>query len=1197
MTSSTAGRKYRVVRYVGEGSSGVVYKAQDISTGEYVALKMLIREFDSWKLLRLKREYRILKTLNHPHIVSVKRFETIGDASGIARPTIVMEFIEGADLDRHLAYMGRSADKEELEEAVSIVKQIASALQYLHEKGMIHRDIKPSNIKVVRGSGFCKIIDFGLIKAEKTVTEEGTSLGTWKYMSPEQISGRRVDRRSDLYSLGVVFYELICGPFQNIPALTDNTAYPSSVNENIFKRYRFSIDSVLMKLLEKEPEKRFSGAGELLKELEELETSTGSLKLREPDFIGRKKEFTELYNIVLEKSGEAGVHFVILAGAAGAGKSSLLRKFKEYISSALDFPIRLAEADATKPYSAFFELFREILPLSGERQEISRSYESLYQDLHYLFPHIFEKGTDQDKQPAGGSRETLTTLLEAVSRHFEERDKSLIYIVDSADEMDEDSRRFFQKLQEQLIKGAASPVVFIFALPEASEFESWLKEETSPDALSFLELGGLTDQEITELIKSMLSLNVSPGKNIMMKLKEVSEGLPFYLIEFIKYLYDKGLLTRQEGDWELNLPDDQPLPGKISQLMDAKLNLLNARDLKVLRTASVIGREFTYGLVSRLCRFRDEELSSTLRELNARNFIRYSGEGDGYLFSSEVLRMKLYETLDPDARKQFHTETAFALFEEGEKIKGTKSFQIGRHFEYGIPEKRGIAVDYYYRYGLAASRLAPRTALNAYERAYALFREADLMPEPERELGIKLMINMGALYRRLLNYAGAAGIYAKALQLARNQNDPNRLGHINMNLGIAHWCLNHDYAEALYYFEKSLKHYEESLNHQGILRTALNLTNIQYYSRRYSEAEDLLQNLMQWIDSPEIQSNAEELTAFWNIHGLIRSELGRYEEAVAAFQKALDKSKDASDPTRRAFILSNIAEVRFLQNRHIESKKLYHSAIEQLEKLSVPTPNEKLYLGLNHMKLAEYGIACDLLQKAESSAADSDEQLLIWTKTALSELYLLMNQVEKSRKMIEETLDQSKSLSTQISDFLNPFLIKARLELKNGSPEAALHAWRKAAALNYKYRNVPQNPVLMLSLAAILILQHKLTLSRRILKKIQIPDEKIELLLKKRLLLIKSHPNDPHFVIQRSQDALEILKKFSLPEYEWRFHFALSKAFLELGDNQKAELSRCAAEDALFKISDGFKNEKLAEIYLNDKEKIDLLNSSASFDD
>jgi serine/threonine protein kinase len=278
---------YKILEKLGEGGMGVVYKAEDSKLKREVAIKFLPHHISANKeeRQRFEIEAQAAAALNHPNIATIYAIENSEDPQGGKEVFIVMEYIEGKELKSYVE-TGHSPSLP-INEVINYIEQIAKGLQAAHEKGIIHRDIKSSNIMITK-SGQVKIMDFGLAKVggASNITKFGTTLGTTAYMSPEQARGEHVDSRTDIWSLGVIFFEALTGHFP-YPGEFEQAVIYSILNEepqsitSIRKDIPLKIEQVIMKMLTKNRELRYPNASELLKDINDLKATGQSSETKD----------------------------------------------------------------------------------------------------------------------------------------------------------------------------------------------------------------------------------------------------------------------------------------------------------------------------------------------------------------------------------------------------------------------------------------------------------------------------------------------------------------------------------------------------------------------------------------------------------------------------------------------------------------------------------------------------------------------------------------------------------------------------------------------------------------------------------------------------------------------------------------------------------------------------------------------------
>jgi serine/threonine-protein kinase len=363
---SVVAGKYRIVEEIGRGGMGVVYKAEDLKLNRCVALKFLPHQFtsDFDARERFVQEARAASALDHPNICNIHEIEETEDG----RMYIAMAYYEGESLRDKIK---RGPLKKE--EALDIIIQAVQGMAKAHQKGIIHRDLKPANI-LVTDEGVAKVVDFGLAKlaGQIRLTREGTTVGTVAYMSPEQAKGEAVDERSDIWSLGVVLYEMLSGrlPFEGeyeqslIRSILHHEPEPiAGIRKDILR----DLDQVLAKALEKRAADRYQDMGEFLGDLEAVAEGLRPLKAKARPLRGRIFGMRKTHAY----AGIAGLAILIALAVIGP-----FRKHVQAYDSIAVLPLENLSGDPEQDSlaeSIHDELITNLAGLSSLKTVIARS--------------------------------------------------------------------------------------------------------------------------------------------------------------------------------------------------------------------------------------------------------------------------------------------------------------------------------------------------------------------------------------------------------------------------------------------------------------------------------------------------------------------------------------------------------------------------------------------------------------------------------------------------------------------------------------------------------------------------------------------------------------------------------------------------------------------------------------------------------
>jgi tetratricopeptide (TPR) repeat protein len=671
--------RYRLDSELGRGGMGTVFRATDLELRREVAVKVLsATSQNSDARERLIREARAAAALNHPHIVTI---HDVGEAGGF--PFLVMELVAGPRLSQ--------ARPTDLSRVVSIAVQICTALEHAHDNSIVHRDLKPDNVLFsgTSNSSTVKLADLGLALPAygARISRAGVIVGTASYMAPEQALGHTVDGRADLYALGVLLYELTTGrlPFTGDDPLTIVSQHvhapvvPPRVLRSDIPR---ALETIIVRLLAKDPAQRFSSAAETraalltsLQEKDELTTADSAPAVAILDalsrgrLVGRNTELTEAREL-WQRAREGRGHAVLLSGEPGAGKTRLAREIT--IQAAVDGALVLwggcYEYEAATPYLPFVEAFRRWVREETNDDKLRESLGDAATQIAKLVPEIEARlGPFPERQELAPHEERLL-FFDAVVHVFSNiaRRQSLLFYADDLHWADRGTLWLLGHLLRQLrnervlIVGAYRETELDRTHPLAKSLVDWNRERLT----TRIALRRFNEEETGDQLGALLGEDVS-GEFAVAVHRE-TEGNPFFVEEVLKALIEKGSVRRESGRWQRCNVDQLLIPQSVKEAIGNRLDRVSQNCNEVLRVCAILGKVFTFEELSSVAEQSEDTLLDALDEASNAQLIA-AGPQDSFSFTHDKIREVLYEELNPIRRRRLHRHVAEGLERGGVK--------------------------------------------------------------------------------------------------------------------------------------------------------------------------------------------------------------------------------------------------------------------------------------------------------------------------------------------------------------------------------------------------------------------------------------------------------------------------------------------------------------------------------------------------
>jgi len=939
--------RYNLRQKLGAGTTGEVWVATDTVLERPVAIKFLHAVDDDTHRELFSAEARMLARLHHPGIT------TLFDAALEEKCYLVMEYVPGRALDEILA-----AGAMPLKEALAMGIRILEALRYAHTQGVIHRDLKPDNV-MVTPEGEIKLTDFGFANLAALLRRgSDLQLGTPAYMPPEQIRGTPADERSDLYSFGVMLFELLTGrlPFEADDPELLLTAHLKQAPPSI-RAYLpdapLIIEHALGRLLAKDSRQRYPSAEALLNVLRpalaRLQYSASHLKLLTVNdttpMVGRETARLALQQAWRKAVAAASPQLVIISGEAGIGKTRLAADFLGQSA----YPVFVGRGDADLLYAPFSEIFTDLLrryPGAAAACTPAQRYA-----LRSHLPGISDLLPVEDLPLAVSPAQQQIEFFETVRVILEQLGPLTIFL-DDATRLDESSLA----LLRFLVRRYPAALLLIAACRSDEAALAWWSEVD----YTGLELPPLSEDDSLVYLAGLAGGDVSPeaGQAVYRR----SHGNPMFIEETMRHMVETKELVRDAGGrWSYQRrAKSGSLPPAMVNIFQRRLSRLSKIAQSPLAVAALVGDEFEFGVWAEALDGDTKLALNSLDEALTQRLVIDQGD-DRYAFNPANLTGPLVESLSTPRRRLLHQKIASIL----RRVEGVEPARLATHYQ-----AAGLTDEAAECWRQAGQRAAAANSLTA---AVTAFEQANALRPALESCEL-----LGGLYRQLGRALKATEALNQGLELAESPAERARL--LN-HLAFVYWLYD-QYRPAFEAAKQALTLPGAPPEAQAVSRSHLGM--VAWLIGKLADAEQQCTLAVQLLRQ---QGNEPELAAAWNRLGLVYFSLGQWDKAEKLFTVSLEARTRLNDWWGQAFARNNLAKVALERGdfgtaeRELDAAGQIFNRIDSQDGLMVVYTNQGrrlLYQGQNQAALQSLNHALRL-------ALDIGK----WSSYGLGDIYLL----------------------------------------------------------------------------------------------------------------------------------------------------------------------------------------------------------------
>jgi tetratricopeptide (TPR) repeat protein len=892
------GKRYQLVRNLGSGAMGTIYRAVDRLNGQSIALKRVntptstIRQPDATVevmsehiRVALANEFQTLASLHHPHVIQVLDYGFDEDR----KPYFTMNLI---DQPRTILQAGRG---QPLRAKCDLLIQMLEALAYIHRRGIVHRDLKPDNA-LVTTDGEVKVLDFGLAALYEHLPPADEISGTLAYMAPEVFRGEKVSAATDFYAVGVIAHEMLTGyhPYGQKSASEMILAVLSQDIDIESIDLDTSLSRILVRLLDKDPRKRYPDAHAIIADLcaaLDQPIPQESIAIRESylqaaRFVGRERELGQLVSaleqIVKEQRGSTW----LVGGESGVGKSRLLDELR---TQALVKGALVLRGQGVRGGGVPYQLWREPVRRLLLTTDIDDLDAGILKEIIPDIEHLLGRAIPDALEVANTAhQERLVAAVASLFRHLTQPVLLLLEDLQWAVE----SLEILKVLNQML-----TDVPLLIVGSYRSDERPALPQEL-PD-MQPVHLGRLGAAEMADLSASMLG-SVGRQQDILQLLQRETEGNAFFLVEVVRALAEAAGRLLNVG--EMQLPQ-HVVAGGVMEIIQQRIEQVPDEARELLKAAALAGRELDLRVLRHIA--GAAALENWLTICGNTPVIEVS-EGV-WRFSHDKFREAILAHLPDYARAQLHRELATAI-EAVYSDSPEHAIILMRHWRGAGDELRErISAQRAGEYALRISTFAD--AITSFERALALLPTTTHDDAERRQLEADLLAKLGEALLYQGAYDDAARRIEQSLELFRAENDPLSIAQtLNLQGEIA-WRQG-DYARAREIVTESLALGRQMHIQSTVARSLNRLGMVDFDQGDYVQAT---RHFEESLEIARATDNLAERAAAINNLGIAAFSQGDYQRAINCFEETVEIGRASGERRKVASALLNLGSVAGVQ--------------------------------------------------------------------------------------------------------------------------------------------------------------------------------------------------------------------------------------------------------------------------------------------